>query len=109
MFRSRSRKVFRDLWSRKGRTALASLSIFIGVLGVVILVSMGDLLIRQLRDDLKEDELAMHQVSVTLPRGSEVDNAAYIDVLQEVPGVTTVEARAVYPLFWKRPGDAEFE
>jgi putative ABC transport system permease protein len=109
MFRSRTRKIFRDLWSRKARTILASLSIFIGVLGVVILVSMGDLLIRQLREDLKEDELAMQQVSVTVPRETAVDNARYIETLEAVPGVMRVEGRAVYPLFWKRPGDEKFE
>jgi putative ABC transport system permease protein len=109
MFRSRARKIFRDIWSRKGRTALASISIFIGVLGVVILVSMGDLLISQLKEDLKEGELGMQQVSITVPGGTEVDNAAYIQSLEALPGVTRVEGRAVYPLFWKRPGDPEFE
>lgn len=109
MIRIRGRKILRDLWARKARTALASLSIFVGVLGVVVLVTMGDLLIRQLNDDLKSDELAMQQLSITVAGGSEVDNAAHIDMLEALPGVTRVEGRAVYPLSWKRPGELEFE
>ena len=35
MLRSRWRKIFRDVWARKGRTAMASAAIFVGVLGVV--------------------------------------------------------------------------
>jgi uncharacterized membrane protein len=66
MIRIRGRKILRDLWARKARTALASLSIFVGVLGVVVLVTMGDLLIRQLNDDLKSDELAMQQLSIVI-------------------------------------------
>ena len=37
MFRSRTRKILRDIWTRKGRTLLVSIAIFIGVLGVVTL------------------------------------------------------------------------
>ncbi len=57
MLRSRWRKVFRDVWARKSRTAMASTAIFVGVLGVVTLSSMGDLLVSQLEGDLKEEEL----------------------------------------------------
>ena len=59
MFRSRWRKVFREVWARKSRTATASAAIFVGVLGVVTLTSMGDLLVSQLKQDLKEQELPM--------------------------------------------------
>ena len=41
MFRSRWRKVFRDVWARKIRTAMTSIAIFVGVLGVVTLTSWG--------------------------------------------------------------------
>jgi putative ABC transport system permease protein len=108
MIKTRGRKILRDLWSRKARTLLASLSIFVGVLGVVILVTMGDLLIRQLNEDLKPQELAMQQLSITVASGTEVDNAAYLDGLEELPGVARVEGRAVYPVFWKHPGEADF-
>ena len=77
MFRSRARKIFRDIWGRKGRTALAATSIFIGVLGVVMLISMGDLYISQLQEDIQEEELAMLDLPVTVPGEMEVDNAGY--------------------------------
>ena len=67
MFRSRGRKIFRDVWARKGRTAMASAAIFVGVLGVVTLTSMGDLLVSQLEGDLKEEELPMQAVFVSAP------------------------------------------
>ena len=98
MLKSRGRKIFRDVWSRKGRTAMASLAIFFGVLGVVILVSVGDLMVSQLKADLKQDELAMQQIFVTLPGGVEPDNAAALEALRALPGVTNVEGRAVAPL-----------
>jgi putative ABC transport system permease protein len=88
---------------------MASIAIFIGVLGVVTLGSSGDLIIRQLRSDLKESELAMQQVFVSAPSGIEVNNAQYIDKLETFPGVTQVEGRAVYPLSWKLPASSEFE
>jgi len=53
MFRSRWRKVFRDVWARKSRTILASTAISVGVLGVVTLWSSGDLLVSQLKRDIK--------------------------------------------------------
>jgi putative ABC transport system permease protein len=98
MFKSRGRKIFRDIWSRKGRTAMASLAIFFGVLGVVILVSVGDLMVSQLKKDLLEDELAMQVIFVTLPSGAEPDNAAALESLRALPGVANVEGRAVAPL-----------
>ena len=98
MFGSRGRKIFRDVWARKSRTAMASIAIFIGVLGVVTLVSSNDLVISQLDKDLKEDEMAMQQVFVSVPSGAEVDNAAYIEMLEEQPGVDVVEGRAYYPI-----------
>ncbi len=109
MFRTRGRKIIRDLWVRKGRTALAATSIFIGVVGVVILISVSDLLIRQLEQDLQEEELAMMQVFLTVPGGTELDNDAYLEQLGALPGVARVEGRATYPLFWKQPGDVRFE
>ncbi len=109
MFRSRWRKIFRDVWARKSRTAMASAAIFIGVLGVVTLTSMGDLIVSQLKQDLKEDELPMQSVFVSAPSGAQLDNASYLDALEDFHGVTLVEGRAVRPLSWKLPGDTKFE
>ena len=109
MFRSRWRKIIREVWARKSRTVMASAAIFVGVLGVVTLTSMGDLLISQLKQDLNEAELPMQAVFVSAPSGANLDNAAYLQTLREFPGVTLVEGRAVRSLSWKRPGDAKFE
>lgn len=109
MFKSRGRKIFRDIWGRKGRTVLASLAIFMGVLGVVTLMSIGDLVTRQLREDKKEQEYRMLEVSLALPGKPEVDNAAYIETLEALPGVENVEGRLFGMLYWKLPGDAKFE
>ena len=67
MFRSRTRKIYREITGRKGRTVLASTAIFVGVLGVVILISVNDLVTTQMEEDLKEDELAMLNVYLALP------------------------------------------
>jgi len=99
----------RDVWGRKGRTAMASIAIFIGVLGVVVLMSIGDLVTSQLRKDKKEQEYRMLDVDLVLPGEPEIDNAAYIERLEALPGVENVEGRVVGPLFWKLPGEAKFE
>ena len=109
MFKSRGRKIFRDIWGRKARTAMASVSVFIGVLGVVVLVSIGDLVTSQLRADLKENEFSMLEVSLALPGEVEPDNAAYIETLEALPGVENVEGRLFGMLYWKLPGEARFE
>jgi putative ABC transport system permease protein len=109
MFKSRTRKILRDIWGRKGRTAMASIAIFIGVLGVVILMSIGDLVTKQLREDKKEQDYRMLDVDLVLPGEPELDNAAYIARLKALPGVENVEGRVNGPLFWKLPGEAKFE
>lgn len=109
MFRSRWRKIYRDVWARKSRTAMASVAIFVGVLGVVTLTSMADLLTSQLEGDLKEAELPMQAVFVSAPSGAQLDNASFLDALEDFPGVTRVEGRAVRPLSWKLPGETKFE
>ncbi|GIV82256.1 MAG: hypothetical protein KatS3mg051_1610 [Anaerolineae bacterium] len=108
MFRTRTRKVFRDIWSRKVRTLLVSASIFIGVFGVVTLFSTGDILIGQLEKDIQQDRLAMIRVVLTVSAGANVDNEAALSELSAVPGVTVVEGRAVYPLLWRLPGEERF-
>jgi putative ABC transport system permease protein len=51
----------------------------------------------------------MQQVFVTLPAGTEVDNASALERLRARPGVANVEGRAASPLLWKRPSDERFE
>jgi ABC-type antimicrobial peptide transport system permease subunit len=112
MFGSRTIKIWRDVWSRKIRTLLVSSSIFIGVFGVVTLFSTGEILINQLNEDLDQNRLAMIRMRVTVSAGAQVDNAAYLETLNDpavLPGIETVEGRAVYPLFWRLPGEDRFQ
>jgi putative ABC transport system permease protein len=109
VFRARWRKILRDVSARKSRAAMASAAIFVGVLGVVTLLSAGDLLTSQLRRDLRAEDLPMQAVFVSAPSGVELDNAAYLAALAQSPGTTVVEGRAVRPLAWKLPGETEFE
>ncbi|MBI5958155.1 MAG: ABC transporter permease [Chloroflexi bacterium] len=109
MVGTRFRKILRDIRSRKVRTALVSLSILIGVFGTVTLFTMGELLVRQLRKDINEEELAMIRSFQALPPGVEVDNAAVLETLRAYPGVTRVEGQAASPMSWKEPDAAEFE
>jgi putative ABC transport system permease protein len=108
MFRSHTRKILRDVWSRKGRTLLVAIAIFIGVLGVVTLISAGDLMLRQLQKDLQQDKLAMLRAFVTVPKGTSLDNTAYLQTLSGLPGVTAVQGNVTSPISWKRPADSEF-
>ncbi len=57
MLRTRGRKIFRDIATRKTRTALVSASIFIGVLGVVMLFSMGEIFVDRLETTMPEEKL----------------------------------------------------
>ena len=88
MFKTRVRKIIGDVLARKGRTFLVSAAIFIGVLGTIALFSLSDIIVGQLREDLKEDELSMYDVFVTVNVGTELDDAAYLNQMSEVEGVT---------------------
>jgi len=102
MIGSRIRKIFRDVWARKGRTLLVSTAIFIGVTGTIALFSMSDILVSQLREDIKEDELAMIQVSMYTDPSAQLDNAAYLRLLADYPGVTAIQGGfSETPIFFK--------
>jgi|AMZC01.1.fsa_nt_AMZC01001093.1_9 putative ABC transport system permease protein len=104
------RKIIGDIKTRKGRTALVAISIFIGVLGVVTLITAGDLLVRQLTADIRQEELPMLASFVVIPGDppANLDNQAVLATLAELPGVTVVEGQANYPLFWRLPGETRF-
>ncbi len=103
MVKTRTRKIFADVTSRRGRTILVSLSILIGVFGVTALVGMGDLLVSQMEEDLNEDAIAMTHLYLTSTGGqlSVAENEAFMDTLRGLPGVTDVEGQAIYPTDWK--------
>ncbi|MCD4686583.1 MAG: FtsX-like permease family protein [Anaerolineae bacterium] len=111
MIKTRVRKIIRDVWARKGRTTLVSLAIFIGVTGTIALFSMSDILIGQLKEDIKEDELAMVQIAAEVKEGEQPDNLAYAQRLIDYPGVTEIkiglEERVVF--FKTDPEDEDFE
>jgi putative ABC transport system permease protein len=90
MIRTRGRKILGDVFERKGRTLLVSAAIFIGVLGTIALFSMSDIIISQLREDIKEDELSMLSVFLSVNVGEQLDNQLYLEQLGELPGVTEV-------------------
>lgn len=104
------KKIWGDIRTRKGRTFLVAVSIFIGVLGVVTLISAGDILVSQLEQDIKEDDLPMLELFVTVPGAGEevVDNTQVIDTLSDYPGVTVVEGEANYPFFWHSEDETRF-
>jgi ABC-type antimicrobial peptide transport system permease subunit len=107
MFRTRVRKILRDVMARKGRTALVSIAIFIGVTGTIALFSMRDILIGQLKQDIKENELMMAQIAVIPQEGAQPDNAAYLQEIQDYPGVTEVQAGMEdRPVYFKTQQDA---
>jgi ABC-type antimicrobial peptide transport system permease subunit len=130
MLKTRGRKIIRDVMARKGRTALVALSILIGVFGAVTLISANDLVVSQLEEDIKADEIAMLQLSVTVPQAdadvgldvqddgavtdemlrlvrAEMAKSAQDEVLPGVAGATAIEANAVVPTFWRKTGDTD--
>lgn len=104
------RKIRRDILARKTRTALVSTSVFVGVLGVVVMTMMGQLLTRQLEKNLLTSELAMLRIYVKAPeRLDDEENEAYLERLRAMPGVETVEGEAVYQINWKLPNQTDFQ
>ncbi len=119
MFRTRGRKILRDVISRKFRTLMVSTSIFVGVLGVIALFTTNDLLIKRLEEDVKPGELAMIDVQVSISSDSAPDNAHYLETLNqenttgqnltELNGIEIVEGVAIYPVGFRKPDQAAFE
>ncbi|MBN2304434.1 MAG: FtsX-like permease family protein [Anaerolineae bacterium] len=103
-------KIWGDITTRKGRTIMVSVAIFIGVLGVVTLITSGDLLVRQLQADIKPDELPMVQYFVTIPGDApdDLDHQATLETLRAQPQVERAEGVANVPFFWKRTDETRF-
>lgn len=112
MNRSTLRKIWGDLWIRKGRTLLVSLSIFIGVAGVVTLITAGDLIVKQFQTDIQEEELPMVQVFLVVPPAEGdvgLDNDIYLSALKAAfPDITDVEGEANNPFYWKFEDENRF-
>lgn len=103
--RTRGRKIIRDILARKTRTLLVSASIFVGVLGVVVLTTIGQLMTRQLDKDLQESELAMLRIYINSEASTSLENTLILENLRRLPDVTAVEGQAVYQFTWQRAPD----
>jgi putative ABC transport system permease protein len=108
MLRTRTIKIWRDITASKRRTLLVSLSIGIGVLGVVAMITLGELISRQLERDLRPSEMAMLRVFVDVPPGLQIDNTRVLAQLRALPEIVRVEGEAVYEFHWRLPGEANF-
>lgn len=110
MAKTRIRKIFGDILSRKGRTALVSMSIFIGVFGVVTLFTMGDLIVNRLEDDIQEDKLAMMKTHLNLAAGqTPTPNDVLLNQVEAYPGVTTVEGYLASLVYFQADDGDKFE
>ena len=106
----------RDILARKGRTALVSISILIGVFGAVTLISTNDLLVGQIEEDINPDEVAMARLYVTVPTAgtdvtTDTGDDQVLDLIrnqQVIPGVTRIEAQVTVPVFWREAGTERF-
>jgi putative ABC transport system permease protein len=108
MFRSRSKKIVRDILAHRGRSVMVILSITMGVFGVATMMSITDLLNRQLEEDIKSEQISHTKVYV-ISGGESIfaeENRAYLDALESLPGVVDVEGQAVYPVSWQH-GDEQ--
>ncbi len=112
--RTHRRKIFADVFSRRGRTLLVSLSIMMGVIGVVALVGMSDLINRQIIEDTPPETVAMNKLLVGLPFGRltlEQNRELLRQIEAEAPGVVRAEGQALYQAGWRRadaPADTPY-
>ncbi len=107
MAQTRTRKITRDILSRKGRTMLVVLSILIGVFGVTVMLTMSNIIAEQLRNDLKPEQISHNHVYLAVSTGtvSQEQNEAYLEQIRQLPNVVDVEGQAIYPVYWQN-GDA---
>lgn len=103
---TRLKKIYRDVMARKWRTLLVAASIMVGVFGVVTIVSINDLILRRLHNDIDTNRLPMTRTFVTVQDSREpVDSSGMLSLVRDpnvVPGVNRVEAQAIYPMFWQK-------
>jgi putative ABC transport system permease protein len=109
MIKTRMRKILRDVIARKGRTFLVSLAIFIGVAGTITLFSMGDILVKQLEEDIQEDKLAMLQIFTTTATTRQPDTEADFQAINNYEGLTGLLAVNQSAFYFKQNADDEFE
>ena len=91
------RKIFRDLWRSKGRTALAVLSIFIGVFAVGMVGGVSDLLPARMIGSYRETNPAHIQIFLN---GVVSDDD--IAALARLPGVAGIEGQRGLGARWRK-------
>src|SRR3712207_3386394 len=87
MLRPRWRKVLRDLWSNKSRTALVVLSIAVGVFAIGMVLGSRVILLR----DLSATWMSVNPASATL--STEAFDDDLVQVVRKMRGVEEAEAR----------------
>ncbi len=98
---TRDRKIIKEITSRKRRTFLISLSIFIGVAGIITLFSLGDILIRQLEKEIDNDDIAMLNTIVIARQQASLDNVAYLEHLKTSTNATAVQGSLRATVRWR--------
>lgn len=98
------RKVWRDLWNNKGRTALVVASIAVGVLALGMITASNTLMTRQ----MTISQQASHPAHVVMGLRGLVDDGV-VNSLARLPEVEEVEGVAEAGLRWKPTLEAEWE
>lgn len=113
MIRTGTRKILRDVLSRKTRTFLVSASIFIGVLGVIALFTTRNLISRTLDETIKPSEIAMIDLVVSASQ-QDTNPQQTIDFLNgrtedALEGIEIAEGWAYFAINYKKPNDEKFK
>ncbi len=98
------RKIWRDLWSNKGRTLLVVLSIGVGVLALGMIFASNTLLTRQMTISQK----VSHPSNVIMFLNGLVDDET-VKSIARLPEVVDAEGVASMNIRWKPALDAEWE
>lgn len=104
MAQTRTRKIYRDILSRKGRTALVVLSIMVGVFGVTVMLTMSNIIGDQMQSDLKSEHISHNHVYLAVRSGTTTleENQAYLEQIRQLPNVVDAEGQAIYPAYWQK-------
>lgn len=98
------KKVWRDLWSNKGRTVMVILSIAVGVMALGMVASGDQLVIDQMAKSHMESNPSHGMLWVAGVIGEDT-----IRSLKSVPGVADVEGYAEANVRWKTSLDGEWQ
>ncbi|MBI5293428.1 MAG: FtsX-like permease family protein [Chloroflexi bacterium] len=98
------RKVWRDLWDRKGRTALVASSIAVGVMAVGMILSSNALITRQTTQAQIASRPSHAMLSLWTPVGDDVAND-----LARLPGMGAVAGWTQIGVRWKPAGAADWK